>query len=255
MKRQVIVTTSWDDGDPLDLRVAELLRMRGLVGTFYVPITGYLGRRTIQAQDMRDMIRDGFEIGAHSYSHRSLYGLESFELEREVRHCRTRLEEAIGQPVSMFCYPNGRYDQATLAFVKKSGYAGARTTRMLCTHAGENRFEIPTTVQAFPHAPLTYVKNALKGHNFGSIAKLSRSLHSTTGWIDFGMRTFDYVLERGGVWHLYGHSWELEDFRLWDGLRTLLDYVAHRNGVEYRTNGELVARVYGNEYASSGVAA
>jgi peptidoglycan/xylan/chitin deacetylase (PgdA/CDA1 family) len=255
MKKQVIVTTSWDDGDPLDMRVMELLRMRGLPGTFYVPICGYLGRRTVQSQDMRDMVNDGFEIGAHSYSHRSLDGLEDFELQREVRHCRTRLEDAIGQPVTMFCYPNGRYDQATLDFVKKAGYTGARTTRMLRTDAGGNRFQVPTTVQAFPHPPLTYVKNALKGHNVGSLAKLSRSIYSSANWVVVGMRTFDYVLKHGGVWHLYGHSWELEDFRLWGGLRTLLDYVAQRDGVQYLTNGDMAERVYGNRYVPSEVAA
>jgi peptidoglycan/xylan/chitin deacetylase (PgdA/CDA1 family) len=255
MKKQVTVTTSWDDGDPLDLRVIELLRMRGLPGTFYVPITGYLGRRTLQSKEMREMVREKFEIGAHSYSHRSLERLEHAELQREVKYCRTRLEESVGQPVTMFCYPNGRYDHATLEFVSRTGYNGARTTRMLRTDAGDNRFEIPTTVQAYPHPPITYVKNALKGHNVSALAKLSRSVYMSANWIEVGMRTFDYVLRHGGVWHLYGHSWELEDFRLWEGLRTLLDYVAQRDGVQYVTNGEMVAQVYGERYAPAEVAA
>jgi hypothetical protein len=70
-----------------------------------------------------------------------------------------------------------------------------------------------------------------------------------------GMYTFDYVLTHGGVWHLYGHSWELDDFRLWDGLRTMLDYVALRDGVQYLTNGKLAAQVYGSPYVTSEVAA
>lgn len=253
--KQVIVTTSWDDGDPLDLRVVELLRLRGLPGTFYIPVVGYLGRRTMRPQDMRDMVHGGFEIGAHSYSHRSLERLEVFELQREVQHCRIRLEETIGQPVTMFCYPNGRYDRGTLDFVKKVGYTGARTTRMLRTDAGENRFEIPTTVQAAPHPPVTYLKNALKGYNVDSLVKLGRTVYMSSSWVEVGMRTFDYVQKQGGIWHLYGHSWELEDFRLWDGLRTLLDYVAQRDGVQYLTNGEMTARVYGERYVPSEVAA
>ena len=36
-----IVTTSWDDGDPSDLRVAELLAARKLPGTFYIPVKGH----------------------------------------------------------------------------------------------------------------------------------------------------------------------------------------------------------------------
>lgn len=46
MPRLSIMTTSWDDGDPCDLKVAELLRARGLAGTFYIPLIGYDGRRT-----------------------------------------------------------------------------------------------------------------------------------------------------------------------------------------------------------------
>jgi len=255
MKKPVIVTTSWDDGDPLDLRVVELLRSRGLPGTFYVPMIGYLGRRTIQAQDMRNMVNDGFEIGAHSYSHRSLDGMETFELQREVRQCRSRLEDITGRPVTMFCYPNGRYDRLTLEFIHKAGYVGARTTRMLRTDAGDNRYEIPTTVQAFPHPPLTSLKNALKGRNVGSIARHTARVYGAADWVEFGKRTFDYVLEHGGVWHLYGHSWELEDFRLWDGLCMLLDHVAHRDGVEYLSNGEMAASVYGATAIPASVAA
>ena len=39
MKPSTCITTSWDDGHPLDLRVAELLAKYGLQGTFYVPMT------------------------------------------------------------------------------------------------------------------------------------------------------------------------------------------------------------------------
>ena len=34
----MIVTTSWGDGNPLDIRLAEILASHGLRGTFYVPL-------------------------------------------------------------------------------------------------------------------------------------------------------------------------------------------------------------------------
>lgn len=40
------ITTSWDDGHPLDLRVAELLSEYHLQGTFYVPIAAEAGTIT-----------------------------------------------------------------------------------------------------------------------------------------------------------------------------------------------------------------
>ncbi len=38
MKPATFITTSWDDGHPLDFRVAELLSKYGLRGTFYIPM-------------------------------------------------------------------------------------------------------------------------------------------------------------------------------------------------------------------------
>ena len=51
---------------------------------------------------------------------------------------------------------------------------------------------------------------------------------------------FDVVLERGGFWHLYGHSWEIEELQLWGQLEEMLDYVAHRSVVRYTTNSGLL---------------
>jgi len=48
-------------------------------------------------------------------------------------------------------------------------------------------------------------------------------------------------LREGGVWHLYGHSWLIEEMALWDGLVEVLDYVSRRENVRYANNGELGA--------------
>jgi hypothetical protein len=50
-----IVTTSWDDGDPNDLRVAEPLHSRGLAGAFYIPIIGCHGGKTLEPADLKSL--------------------------------------------------------------------------------------------------------------------------------------------------------------------------------------------------------
>src|SRR5437870_4578328 len=67
-----IVTTSWDDGDLSDLKLAELLNSRGLRGTFYVPINPYRGRPALDHANLRFLSSAGFEIGAHGVSHQYL---------------------------------------------------------------------------------------------------------------------------------------------------------------------------------------
>jgi len=72
-RRTTIVTTSWDDGDFADLKLAELLHSKGIHGTFYIPIN--YRDRPLEHSEIRTLASAGFEIGAHGFSHRSLCGL------------------------------------------------------------------------------------------------------------------------------------------------------------------------------------
>jgi peptidoglycan-N-acetylglucosamine deacetylase len=245
MCNPTVVTTSWDDGDPNDLRIASLLRSRDLPGTFYVPIVGYRGRKTLAAADLRTLSSAGFEIGAHTVSHKSLPRLGPKELDHEVRTCKQMLEQTLGHKVPMFCYPNGRYDSEVMRHVRDAGYEGARTTRMLWLKADFLPFEIPTTLQAYPHRKMAYLRNLGRARNIPGLLNYATELSRLESWVDVGKRLFDQVLEHGGTWHLYGHSWEIDELGIWDDLCEMLDYVSHHKGVKYVTNGHLVSLVNG----------
>src|ERR1700730_2480915 len=231
-----IVTTSWDDGDPKDLRVPWILHSRGLTGTFSVPLTGYRGAKTLCDADLKSLSRD-FEIGAHSISHKTLRHLRSEELDREVSLCKYKLQEIVGNEITMFCYPNGYYDRKVVAAVKRAGYAGARTCRMFSNGKNLSAFEMPTTIQAFAHSPVEYLRNIANGMDIPLLWRYINELSRFRNWLELGKHMFDRMLEQGGVWHLYGHSWELEQRQLWRQLEEMLDYVAHREDVIYLTNG------------------
>ena len=59
---QPIVTTSWDDGHPLDVRLAELLSSYGVPGTFYLPLM-YSKIPLLGRPQMRAIRALGMEIG------------------------------------------------------------------------------------------------------------------------------------------------------------------------------------------------
>lgn len=235
-----IVTTSWDDGDPCDFKIAELLRCRGLPGTFYIPMSGYLGRTTLTAADLRAFSSEGFEIGAHSVSHNSLTNVSRQQLDSEVRTCKLILEEQIGARVSMFCYPNGRYNQDVIRRVQRAGYEGARTTRMLAHTLAFDPFEMPTTLHAHPHAKVAHLRNLARARNLGGLCEYLGRFSRIDSWVHLGKNLFDLVLREGGMWHLYGHSWLIEESRMWSDLQEMLDYVSNREGVTYVTNSQLV---------------
>lgn len=236
-----IVTTSWDDGDPRDLRIAELLHSRELAGTFYIPLAGYLNNSTLAGGDVRALSAGGFEIGAHSISHNSLTLLSKEQMKTEVKSCKQTLEQIVGKEVSMFCYPNGRYNPCVIQEVMRAGYQGARTTWMLSTSCDFRHFEMPTTLQAFPHPATGYLRDLGRARDFPGLWKFTTELSRLDSWVDLGMKLFSQVLEHGGIWHLYGHSWEIDDLAIWSDLRKMLDHVSHHEDVTYATNGELIS--------------
>jgi peptidoglycan/xylan/chitin deacetylase (PgdA/CDA1 family) len=238
----IIVTTSWDDGDPLDLRLAEMLRAKAVPGSFYVPLSGPDGRPTLCPGDLRSLQAEGFEIGAHTVSHRTLAPLKGEQLWTEVHRSKDVLENMLGRNVPMFCYPKGSYNQWTIRAVEKAGFEGARTVRMLSRGLRFKRYEMPTTLQAFPHTLLNYLRNLGKQGDFPSFYSYVTDLHRCENWVQLGQRLFDKVLREGGIWHLYGHSWELEELNLWEQLAEMLDYVAGRPGVIYLTNGQVLGQ-------------
>jgi peptidoglycan/xylan/chitin deacetylase (PgdA/CDA1 family) len=244
----IVVTTSWDDGDRCDLRLAEMLSAHGMAGTFYIPIEPFHAGRELSTEQMRDLATGNFEIGGHSVSHRNLTKLPYEEQLRETLDCRRILEDRLGLPIKSFCYPNGKVNQSVVRCVENAGYQGARTTRMLCSSLQFRRFEMPTTLQAFPLGPGHYLRNLARGANMAGLADYVVRLRRADSWVDLGKTLFDRVLEKGGCWHLYGHSWELEDLNLWKQLDDLLSYVGQRPGVHYVTNAG-VYRILGMETA------
>src|SRR5687768_14224449 len=101
---ETIITTSWDDGHPLDLRIAEMLTRYGLTGTFYIP-------RSISTGVMSDVqLRDlstQFEIGAHTLNHVFLTDTDSATARDEISGSKKWVEDTTGRPCTVFCPPAG----------------------------------------------------------------------------------------------------------------------------------------------------
>jgi hypothetical protein len=237
LNKLTIATTSWDDGYPQDLRIADLLQSKKMGGTFYVPFR-HEWHPVLSGTDLRALMCQGFEIGGHSISHLSLPALPLEQIDREVQGCKKMLEDILGERITSFCYPRGRFNNRVKQRLINAGYANARTTRMLATGRHFDPLEMPTTVQAYPHRKLTYLKNLTKARNFEGFCNYAIQFGRVDSWVELGKRLFDSVLRNGGIWHLYGHSWEIQEMRLWDDLEELLQYVSLHNGVAYLSNGE-----------------
>jgi len=82
------------------------------------------------------------------------------------------------------------------------------------------------------------MRNLARAKNVSGMFDYVFRLHGEQDWVKIGKTLFDRVDADGGIWHLYGHSWEIDELGLWDGFEELLKYVSGREDVLYITNGE-----------------
>ena len=154
----MLVLTSWDDGHPLDMRVAELLSRYGLQGTFFVPIRNREGRQVMQNELLRELGRD-FEIGGHTLTHRYPDGVGDEELAYEIFEGKRVLEDQLGRTVTGFCYVGGRFNAQVTHLVRTAGFTYARPVENLSFSLGHDRWRVPTTLQFYPHGFPVLVPN------------------------------------------------------------------------------------------------
>jgi len=217
----LLVTTSWDDGHPSDLRLADVLEKHGLRGTFYVPCINSEGRPVMRSTEIAELGRR-FEIGGHTQDHISLTDTGPHLAAAQIAANKHRLEDLLGREVCGFAYVRGRHNRTVRGMVAKAGYRYARTTRNLMSTPGLDRFRVPTTTQFYRHSASTYIRNYLSGG-----PTLRRSAVLATVLIKGGLaarhfRAAEACAHSGGYFHLWGHSWELDEHDLWDELDRLL---------------------------------
>lgn len=235
-----LFTFSSDDGHPSDMKVAELLGRHGLKGTFYVPIRNCEGLPTMTKEELREVGRD-FEIGSHTIDHCYLRNLARAEANRQIAEGKWRLEDLLGQPVTGFCYPGGKYRQSDLRLVQRAGFSYARTTTNLSFDAGSSRFELPTTIQFYPHTKAVYVRNFAHAGSWGSRLAGLRLAVGHANWIERMYALFDYSCQHDGTFHMWAHAYEIDRLDAWRQLDHFFAHVAQRVTVQNRLTNQQVA--------------
>jgi peptidoglycan/xylan/chitin deacetylase (PgdA/CDA1 family) len=82
-------------------------------------------RRLMDADDLRRLADQGWEVGSHGATHVRLAGLDADGLRREVAGSRQALARVTGVPPATFCYPYGSVDAAAVEAVRAAGYVSA----------------------------------------------------------------------------------------------------------------------------------
>jgi len=204
--------------------MARLMKERGLKGTFYVPIT--YEQRGLSDNQVAELCRD-FEIGSHSLTHRRLTDLPDNEVDRELSQSKATLEDITGQEIMSFCYPFGDFDLRVKSRVEIAGYRLARTTNY---NYGQN-----ASIDQFSMSVSSYLSRSLSVNNLLELARiLNIRLPLVIDWECKAKILFDMMLRRGGIFHLWGHSWDLGS-RI-GRLTRVLDFISNRDNCVYLDN-------------------
>jgi peptidoglycan-N-acetylglucosamine deacetylase len=238
----VIVTTSWDDGHPLDRKLAERLARHGMRGTFYAPL--HIEGRAVDVREFaKPLEAAGMEIGAHTLTHPVLTSLGEPEVRRELRDGKDGLEQILGRRVVSFCYPKGRHNRRIAAMAREAGYELARTTVSLRTDFDFDPFRMPVSLQVCPQPASAIVTHALRESNWRGLLRWYRAGSARTDLLLLVRTLFRQIRKTGGILHIWGHSWELEAHGYWETLDQILSEVSGAADVAYLTNSQALSAI------------
>ncbi len=256
--KEFIVTTSWDDGDLLDLKLARLLQKYGIKGTFYVP-----KKYRVNSFSENEIIflSKNFEIGSHTLSHSTLDEVSINQAELEIRDSKNYLENLIGQKIKMFAYPRGCFNEKIKKIIKESGYSGARSTQAHYFDVPADLYNFQVTLCLYPF-PIRLILAILRTkktnqffkkirrsfyYNFYYFKKNNLPINSVFSWGNLAINYFNHVRQRGKIFHLFGHSWEVEMYNLWDDLEFFLKYISKDKNIKFLTNSEAIEYFYNDK--------
>jgi peptidoglycan/xylan/chitin deacetylase (PgdA/CDA1 family) len=122
--RPVIIT--FDDGDISVYETAfPILQKYGLTGVVYI-VGNYMDTEGYMTADqIKELVAAGWEVGSHSRSHRDLTKLEPAVQRAEVVEARKVLQKATGSPVLTFAYPFGLMSPGVADYAHFAGYIAA----------------------------------------------------------------------------------------------------------------------------------
>jgi DNA-binding transcriptional MerR regulator len=177
--------------------------------------------------------------GYRRYAPRQLYAARVIVLLRRLDMPLSQVAEIVGAPAPAAAgllagYPCGAYTQAHVRITGDLGFTLARTVRRSTLEPG-SALETDTTVNAYAHrvdGPLAL--RMARGRPL-TAARLFLS------WDELALKWFEICRREGGVFHLWGHSWEVDARGDWHRLERVLEHIAGRPDVTYLQNRELLA--------------
>jgi len=137
------IAITFDDGyEGNYLYALPILKKYNAISTFFITV-GMVGKSCMlswaQAYEMK---KEGMSIQSHTVSHPLLTAITPREVECELLNSKLIIEEKMGSVVDFISYPNGDYNSAVMAHVRKAGYEGACSSEFGFNSLGSDGFAL-----------------------------------------------------------------------------------------------------------------
>lgn len=225
------IAFSWDDGAMEDQKLFELHEKYRIPGMFFIPTRNREGRKVITPEIMRNSESKYVQFGGHTDNHTYLTQIPIDNVEIEVVKNKEYLEDVLGHRVQDFCLPGGKYNPEILEIISKHFSTIRTADTMNFSYLGG---VLKPAIHFYPRSNKSLLGNALRNKSYSQAMYVA--LH-------YGDAYFDLVsnliakesLKKDSLIMIWGHSWEIEEYQLWDRLESFmqLNYIS-QNAVTYR---------------------
>jgi len=119
-------------------------------------VTGFVGQKNhwdyygrfnhchhLSWRELRQLIKEGFEIGSHTHTHRGLTSCSRRQIRFELSYSKKLLEDKLGVPIHYLSYPFGRFNKIVKRIVEEEGYRAALSMNPQISQS--ERFSLPRT--------------------------------------------------------------------------------------------------------------
>ena len=215
---------SWDDGALEDLHLVRLLEKYEIPATLFIPTENKEGRKVLSPSDIKSVHSELIAIGAHTQHHTYLTELPLDKVHEEVVLNKKYLEDVLGISINDFSFPGGKYNRDIFSIIQNE-FQTYRTADTMCSHL--NKYIIKPTFHFYPRGKKSLLANALR-HKDALFFECIKNMLRTDDYFELLRFLMDAALKSQNVFfiHIWGHSWELVQFSLWQELDKMLNWIS-----------------------------
>ena len=234
----VLIAFSWDDGAVEDLKLMGLSLKYRIPGLFFIPATS-TERKVLSGENIKKIDNNGFEIGAHTYSHKYLSKLPLNEAQVEIVSGKDYLEQLLGKEVYHFCFPGGNYNSELINMTRL--YFNSARTADTGALLGKDSFLIRPAIHFYDRGKISLLYNSVKNRSLVCPAILKNL--SEDRYFVLLKKIIEGLNNYRGTHRIivWGHSWEIEQFSLWGELEDFFQWLTKNYSSNLRNYSEILS--------------